>query len=99
MPVDVSCRYSAATGGAQAEVGIMFDECIFVNDATAMVKLEMIRQIRRLGPTTADQLERAVFLRTTGRQREEVDWNIEDNLAGYRSWRNVFPGRSKATAT
>ena len=68
----------------------MLNEGLIVNDAGALVKSEIVNQIRRLGPTTPDELERAVFKSLTGHDREEVDWNIEDNQAGYRTWIRSF---------
>ena len=68
----------------------MLNEGIIVNDATALVKSEIVNQVRRLGPTTPDELERAVFRALSGHGREEVDWDIEDNQAGYYSWVKSF---------
>jgi len=68
----------------------MLNEGLIVNDTTALVKSEMVRQIRRLGPTTPDELERAVFKAVTGHDREEVDWEIGDNQAGYFTWLKSF---------
>ncbi len=68
----------------------MLNEGIIVNDTTALLKSEVMNQIRRLGPTTVDQLERAVFNALVGHNREEVDWHIEDNQAGYYTWVRSF---------
>ncbi len=68
----------------------MLNEGLIVNDTTALVKSEIVNQIRRLGPTTPDDLERAVFEALTGQKREDVDWEIEDNQAGYFSWLKSF---------
>ena len=68
----------------------MLNEGIIVNDTAALVKSEMVRQIRRLGPATPDDLERAVFKALTGHDREDVDWDIEDNQAGYYTWLRSF---------
>lgn len=68
----------------------MLNEGIIVNDAASLVKSEMVRQIRRLGPATPDDLERAVFKALTGHDREEVDWDLEDNQAGYYTWLKSF---------
>ena len=70
----------------------MLNEGLIVNNAAALVKSEIVRQIRRLGPTTPDQLERAVFEALVGCRREEVDWEVEDNQAGYYSWVKSFDG-------
>jgi hypothetical protein len=68
----------------------MLNEGLIVNNSAALIKSEMVKQIRRLGPTTPDELERAVFKALTGREREDVDWDIEDNQAGYYSWLRSF---------
>jgi len=68
----------------------MSNEGRIVNDTTAVVKSEIVNQLRRLGPTTPEELERAVFKALTGHEREEVDWEIEDNQAGYFSWLKSF---------
>ncbi len=61
----------------------MLDEGIIVNDTNTLMKSEMIKQIRELGPTDPDTWERAVFESLTGAKREDVDWGVEDNQAGY----------------
>ena len=68
----------------------MLNEGLIVNDTTALVKSEIVSQIRRLGRSTPDELERAVFDALVGRSREEVDWDIEDNQAGYYTWVKSF---------
>ena len=68
----------------------MLNEGLIVNDTTALVKSEIVSQIRRLGATTPDQLERAVFKAIVGHDRDEVDWEIEDNQAGYYTWVKSF---------
>jgi len=68
----------------------MLNEGIVVNDAAVLVKSEIINQIRRLGPTSPDELERVVFESLTGHKRDEVDWEIEDNQAGYYTWLKSF---------
>jgi hypothetical protein len=68
----------------------MLNEGIIVNDTAALLKSEIVRQIHRLGPTLPDQLERAVFRALTGHDREEVDWDVQDNQAGYFSWLKSF---------
>jgi len=68
----------------------MLNEGVIVNDAKALVKSEIVNQIRRLGPTTPADLEAAVFKKLVGHSREEVDWEIEDNKAGYYTWLKSF---------
>ena len=70
----------------------MLNEGLIVNDSAALVKSEIVRQIRRLGSCNPDELERAVFEALVGRSREEVDWEIEDNQAGYYTWVQSFDG-------
>lgn len=70
----------------------MLNEGIITSDARALVKSEMIRRLQQLGPTTPDEWERSVFRALTGHDREEVDWKIEDNQAGYYSWIKSFDG-------
>jgi hypothetical protein len=50
----------------------------------------MVKQIGHLGPTAPDELERAVFKSLTGHDRDEVDWDVEDNQAGYHMWLKSF---------
>lgn len=68
----------------------MLNEGIITSDARTLIKSEMVRQLRTLGATTPDEWERAVFRAVTGHDREEVDWRIEDNQAGYYSWIKSF---------
>ena len=68
----------------------MLNEGLIVNDTTSMVKSEIVNQSRRLGPATPDQLEAAVFRALVGHSRDEVDWDIEDNKAGYYTWVKSF---------
>ncbi len=68
----------------------MLNEGIIASDARALVKSEMIRQLRTLGPTTPAVWERAVFKAQTGHDRDEVDWSVEDNQAGYFVWLKSF---------
>ena len=70
----------------------MLIEGIITGDTKALIKSEMIRQHRALGPTTPDAWERAVFKAQTGQAREDVDWDIEDNHAGYFAWIKSFDG-------
>lgn len=70
----------------------MLNEGLIVNDTTSLVKSEIVSQIRRLGPSAPDALERAVFEALVGRNHEEIDWDIEDNHAGYYTWGKTFDG-------
>lgn len=68
----------------------MLNEGTVASDTAVLVKSEIINQIRRLGPTTPQELERVVFESLTGHKRDEVDWDIEDNQAGYYTWLKSF---------
>jgi len=68
----------------------MLNEGIIVNDTKSLVKSEIVSQIRRLRRANPDELERAVFRALTGHDREDVDWEIEDNQAGYYAWIKSF---------
>ncbi|MBN2241673.1 MAG: hypothetical protein JW793_03205 [Acidobacteria bacterium] len=66
------------------------NEGIVTGDTKVQVKSEMLRQLARLKETTPDLWERAVFESLTGHRREEVDWDREDNQAGYYTWIRSF---------
>lgn len=68
----------------------MLNEGLILNDTSALVKSEIVNQIRRLGGTTPDALERAVFKALVGHDRDEVDWDVDDNQAGYYTWLKSF---------
>jgi len=68
----------------------MINEGIIASDTKAVVKSEMIKQLRTLGPTDPDTWERAVFKSMVGHEREDVDWKFEDNQAGYFTWIKSF---------
>jgi hypothetical protein len=70
----------------------MLNEGIITNDARSLVKSEMIRQLRMLGETTPEIWERRVFRALTGHSRRDVDWEFEDNQAGYYTWIKSFDG-------
>jgi len=61
-----------------------------LEDTGSQVKSEMIRQIRRLGPTTPQEWEQATFLSFAGASHAAVDWEIEDNQAGAYTWVKSF---------
>jgi hypothetical protein len=69
---------------------IMLNEGIVINDSATLVKTEMLRQVWKLRRTTPDELERAVFEALTGGKREDIDWDVEDNKAGYFQWTKTF---------
>jgi hypothetical protein len=68
----------------------MLNEGIVLDDAKTLMKSEMIHQIRKLGETDPETWERAVFEAITGQKREDVDWAVEDNHAGYYLWVKTF---------
>jgi hypothetical protein len=68
----------------------MLNEGIIASDNRTVIKSEMLRQLARLEETTPDLWERAVFESLTGHRREDVDWNIPDNHAGYYTWIRSF---------
>jgi len=68
----------------------MLNEGLIVNDTAALVKSGIVDQIRNLGATTPDDLERAVFKALTGHDRDDVDWDVEGNQAGYYTWLKSF---------
>ena len=66
------------------------NEGIIADDDRTHMKSEMLRQLSCLDETTPDLWERAVFEALTGHKREDVDWSIEDNHAGYYTWMRSF---------
>lgn len=60
------------------------------SDSVSLFKTEMVRQLRQLGVTDFDRWERSVFKACTGREREEVDWSLEQNQTGYMLWVQSF---------
>ena len=68
----------------------MINEGLIINDTAALLKSEMVKQIRRLRSATPDELERAVFAAIVAHEREDVDWEIEGNQAGYYTWMRSF---------
>ena len=66
------------------------NEGLVTGNTQGAVKSEMLRQLERLGPTDPDSLERAVFEALTGGRREDVEWELEDNQAGYYLWLRSF---------
>lgn len=68
----------------------MLNEGILISDTATMMKSEMIKQIRRLRSTTPDQWERSVFWAITGYDRDEIDFEVEENMTAYRTWIRNF---------
>jgi hypothetical protein len=68
----------------------MLNEGIISNDTKTLVKSAMVKQLLRLKMTTPDEWERATFESLTGHKREDVDWEFEDNQAGYYLWVKSF---------
>ena len=65
-------------------------EGFVVSDTKTLMKSEMIRQLALLRETTPDEWERSVFESLTGHKREDVDWDLNDNEAGYYTWIRSF---------
>jgi hypothetical protein len=68
----------------------MLNEGILISDTATVLKSEMIKQIRRLKSTTPDQWERSVFWAITGYDRDEIDFEVEENVIAYRTWIRNF---------
>jgi hypothetical protein len=66
------------------------NEGIVGSDTKIQMKSEMLKQLDHLKETTPDEWERAVFESLTGQKREDVDWDIPDNHAGYYTWIRSF---------
>ncbi len=64
----------------------MINEGIVGSDSRIALRSEMLRQIHRLESATPQAWERAVFESLTGARREDIDWDVEDNKAGYYTW-------------
>jgi hypothetical protein len=68
----------------------MLNEGIITNSSKSLIKSEMLKQLWAQKQTTPDAWERAVFSSLTGHAREDVDWEFEDNKAGYYTWVRAF---------
>lgn len=68
----------------------MLNEGILISDTTTMMKTEMINQIRRLKSTTPDQWERSVFWAITGHDRDEINFEVDENVTAFRTWIRNF---------
>ena len=66
------------------------NEGIITSDARIMMKSVMVRQLGLLKQTTPDEWERSVFESILGCKREDVNWDVEDNQAGYYTWIRSF---------
>jgi FMN phosphatase YigB (HAD superfamily) len=66
------------------------NEGIVMSDTKTLMKSEMLRRLALLKETTPDEWERSVFESLTGHKREDVDWDFEDNQAGYYAWIRSF---------
>jgi hypothetical protein len=66
------------------------NEGIVMSDTKILMKSEMLRRLALLKETTPDEWERSVFESLTGHKREDVDWDFEDNQAGYYAWFRSF---------
>lgn len=68
----------------------MLHEGIILNNTTNLMKSEMIRQIKRLKSTNPESWSRATFEAITGSSLDDVDWNFQDNKAGFYTWIRSF---------
>jgi len=66
------------------------NEGIIGSDTKIAMKSEMLKQLNVLKETTPDEWERAVFESLTGHRRDDVDWDVPDNHAGYYAWIRSF---------
>jgi hypothetical protein len=78
---------SENNGGEKA---MTLNEGIVGSDTRIAMKSEMLKQLSLLKETTPDDWERAVFESITGHRREDVDWDVSDNHAGYYTWVRSF---------
>ena len=70
----------------------MLNEGIIRPDIRQLMKTEMIRELHELGGATPLHWQHAVFKRCTGEDFSELDWEVEDNKAGYFMWTKTFDG-------
>lgn len=68
----------------------MAEKATTEKDSATAVKEEILKQIQGSEGTSPDHLEKSVFKALTGGSREDVDWSIEDNQAGYYLWVKSF---------
>lgn len=68
----------------------MLNEGIITSDNSALVKSQMVKALRTLGETTPERWEALTFEAITGASRDEIDWEVEDNKAGYFLWIKGF---------
>ncbi len=69
---------------------MILNEGIVGGNTRIAMKSEMLKQLDVLRETTPDEWERAVFESLTGHRREDVDWDVPDNHAGYYTWIRSF---------
>ena len=70
----------------------MLNEGIVVNDTKTRIKSEILKQLWTAPFLSPNNLERSVFYALTGATREDVDWDFDDNQAGYFVWLKSFDG-------
>lgn len=68
----------------------MHNEGTVTESTRTEILTQMILQLENLERATPDQWERSVFQAVTGGSREDVDWDVEDNHAGYFLWLKSF---------
>jgi hypothetical protein len=68
----------------------MLNEGLITGDQRTLIKSEMVRHLHAVGRTTTGDWERAVFTALTDHDRDEIDWEVPDNKAGYYLWIKAF---------
>jgi len=68
----------------------MLNEGLVTSDVNTHIKSAMVNQLNKLGRTTPNEWERKVFHAVTNMDRDDVDWSLEDNQAGYYTWIKAF---------
>jgi len=68
----------------------MVNEGVVISSSATELRSQMLTELERLGAADADAWEQAVFTALTGANRNAVDWDIEDNQAGYNLWIKAF---------
>ncbi len=61
----------------------------------SVIKTAMMQQIERLKEADARTWEHATFQAITGESVDNIDWDIKENVSGYRLWMGTFEQISK----
>jgi hypothetical protein len=68
----------------------MSDEGAIINDTRALMKSEMLNQLHRMGPSTPENWQKAVFELLTQHNLDDVDGDVEGSQAGPDTWFRAF---------